>query len=171
MDSENITNLKIKIGDKINTILNNTDLSKKLEGAIYEACVKKATDSQIVCMWENRDFMTIYFTIVKKVLFNINPENNPNLFNKILNYDVDISKIPFMRYQDLKPERWRKIIEKKIESDKNKYNINLEAATDEFKCYRCHKRMCTYYELQTRSADEPMTTFVSCLNCGNHWKC
>ena len=35
----------------------------------------------------------------------------------------------------------------------------------------CGKNKCTYYELQTRSADEPMTTFVSCLNCGNHWKC
>lgn len=23
---------------------------------------------------------------------------------------------------------------------------------------------------QTRSADEPMTTFVTCTNCGNKWK-
>ena len=30
---------------------------------------------------------------------------------------------------------------------------------------------CTYYQLQTRSADEPMTTFVTCINCGNRWKC
>jgi transcription elongation factor S-II len=29
----------------------------------------------------------------------------------------------------------------------------------------------TYYEMQTRSADEPMTVFVSCLNCGKNWKC
>jgi len=44
------------------------------------------------------------------------------------------------------------------------------AATDEFKCYKCQKRQCTYYQLQTRSADEPMTTFITCLNCGNRWK-
>ena len=43
-------------------------------------------------------------------------------------------------------------------------------ATDQYQCGRCHKRLCTYYQLQTRSADEPMTTFVTCLNCGKRWK-
>ena len=36
-------------------------------------------------------------------------------------------------------------------------------------CGRCKQRKCTSYDLQTRSADEPMTTFVTCLNCGNRW--
>ena len=30
--------------------------------------------------------------------------------------------------------------------------------------------MLPYIQLQTRSADEPMTTFVLCLECGNRWK-
>mmetsp|Transcript_11503 Transcript_11503/g.23391 ORF Transcript_11503/g.23391 Transcript_11503/m.23391 type:complete len:229 (-) Transcript_11503:3369-4055(-) len=46
-----------------------------------------------------------------------------------------------------------------------------EASTDQFRCGKCGKRECTYYQLQTRSADEPMTTFVTCVNCGNRWKC
>jgi len=44
------------------------------------------------------------------------------------------------------------------------------AATDEFKCPGCGTRRCTYYQLQTRSADEPMTTFVTCLDCGRKWR-
>eukprot|EP00439_Symbiodinium_sp_Y106_P042252 s4841_g5.t1 len=28
----------------------------------------------------------------------------------------------------------------------------------------------TYFQMQTRSSDEPMTTFVTCLTCGNRWK-
>ena len=48
--------------------------------------------------------------------------------------------------------------------------INKEQATDQYQCSRCHKRECTYYQLQTRSADEPMTTFVTCLNCGKRWR-
>eukprot|EP00124_Ichthyophonus_hoferi_P005047 Ihof_evm3s651 gene=Ihof_evmTU3s651 len=42
--------------------------------------------------------------------------------------------------------------------------------TDMFKCGKCKKNNCSYYQMQTRSADEPMTTFVSCNVCGNKWK-
>lgn len=45
-----------------------------------------------------------------------------------------------------------------------------EAETDQFRCGRCRQRRTKYYQLQTRSADEPMTTFVTCINCGNRWK-
>ena len=58
-----------------------------------------------------------------------------------------------------------------IDEYENKYEPKLEASTDNFKCYKCKSKKCTYYQLQTRSADEPMTTFVNCLDCGNRWKC
>lgn len=45
-----------------------------------------------------------------------------------------------------------------------------EAETTQFQCGKCKQRRCTYYQLQTRSADEPMTTFVTCLECGNKWR-
>ena len=41
----------------------------------------------------------------------------------------------------------------------------------QFKCGKCKSVKTTYYQLQTRSADEPMTTFVTCKGCGNRWKC
>merc|ERR1712166_36111 len=42
--------------------------------------------------------------------------------------------------------------------------------TDQWQCDKCGEKKCTYYQLQTRSADEPMTTFITCQNCGNNWK-
>ena len=45
-----------------------------------------------------------------------------------------------------------------------------KATTDQFQCGKCRQRKCTYYQMQTRSADEPMTTFVTCINCNNRWK-
>ncbi len=41
----------------------------------------------------------------------------------------------------------------------------------QFKCGKCKSTKTTYYQMQTRSADEPMTTFVTCTTCNNRWKC
>ncbi len=45
-----------------------------------------------------------------------------------------------------------------------------QAETDGFQCGRCKQRKTVYRQAQTRSADEPMTTFVTCTNCGHKWK-
>ena len=42
--------------------------------------------------------------------------------------------------------------------------------TDLLQCGKCKMKNCTYNQIQTRSADEPMTTFVLCNECGNRWK-
>ena len=55
---------------------------------------------------------------------------------------------------------------------KSKENIKVvEAPAGMFKCRRCKSDKTTYYQLQTRSADEPMTTFVTCTKCDLRWKC
>lgn len=41
----------------------------------------------------------------------------------------------------------------------------------EFTCRKCKGSKTTHYALQTRSSDEPMTVFVTCLTCGNRWRC
>jgi len=45
-----------------------------------------------------------------------------------------------------------------------------QPSTDQFRCGKCKQYKTTYYQLQTRSADEPMTTFITCTVCGNRWK-
>jgi DNA-directed RNA polymerase subunit M/transcription elongation factor TFIIS len=54
---------------------------------------------------------------------------------------------------------------------KEYYSKELKNQEGLFKCGRCKSMKTTYYEMQTRSADEPMTVFVSCHNCGKNWKC
>ena len=75
-----------------------------------------------------------------------------------------------MTHQEMHPEQWKSIIERKIKRDRLKFTNNVEASTDMYTCGRCKSKKCTYYEMQTRSADEPTTVFVTCLNCGKNWK-
>lgn len=44
-------------------------------------------------------------------------------------------------------------------------------AGGEHTCSRCKGQKTSSYSLQTRSADEPMTVFVTCLTCGKRWRC
>jgi DNA-directed RNA polymerase subunit M/transcription elongation factor TFIIS len=80
----------------------------------------------------------------------------------------------------MKPEElWKdgpyaKRIEEKIHLDMRKQYAAKDARESLvglFTCGRCKSQKTTYYEMQTRSADEPMTVFVSCLNCEKNWKC
>ena len=95
---------------------------------------------------------------------------NKNLVTKIIKGKINVCEVPYMSNQELFPEHWKKIMDEKYKRDKMLYEEKEEAMTNEFKCARCKSRECTYYELQTRSADESMTTFITCLNCGNRWK-
>ena len=70
----------------------------------------------------------------------------------------------------MRPDKWDKMIRAKSERDKNKYEINMEAATDTFTCRKCKSKKCTYYVQQVRSSDEPSTVFVQCCVCGTRWK-
>ena len=96
--------------------------------------------------------------------------SNKNLLKSLKKGKLKPQKLAFMTHQEMSPKKWKELVAAKLKRDKNLTEIDMSAATDEFKCYKCQKRLCTYYQLQTRSADEPMTTFITCLNCGNRWK-
>ena len=66
-----------------------------------------------------------------------------------------------------------KELDQKIHKDMRKEYFKREIQQQDgfFKCGRCKSMKTTYFQMQTRSADEPMTVFVSCLSCGRNWKC
>ncbi|KAJ9539815.1 hypothetical protein OSB04_026321 [Centaurea solstitialis] len=108
----------------------------------------------------------------RSIMFNIKDPKNPDFRRKVLFGHVTPERI-----LELTPEEMAST-ERQMENVKIKEKALFDceragapkATTDQFKCGRCQKRKCTYYQLQTRSADEPMTTFVTCVNCDNHWK-
>jgi transcription elongation factor S-II len=44
------------------------------------------------------------------------------------------------------------------------------ASGGSFICRKCKKERTSFYQMQTRSSDEPMTVFINCLDCGFRWR-
>lgn len=77
-----------------------------------------------------------------------------------------------MTDDDLKSEE-RKKMEMELEKEnmkKAQVPMAEKSISDSLECGKCKKRKVSYTQAQTRSADEPMTTFCECMNCGNRWK-
>jgi Transcription factor S-II (TFIIS) len=123
--------------------------------------------------WTAIPFQELYRTQLRTLLWNIHPKSpikNPRLLERCLDGEFPLEHIPTMTAYDMFPERWQELADKQLIREQKILEGNKRQATDEYKCNRCHKRECTYYEMQTRSADEPTTIFITCLNCGKRWK-
>ena len=123
--------------------------------------------------WKNVLFKELYISKIRSFYSNLAQDSyvqNPDFKQKILSGEIKVTDIPGLSAFDIYPENWSELLDKKIKRDKLKYEMKPTAMTDQFKCRKCGSRSCSYYEVQTRSADEPMTQFISCLDCGNRWK-
>ena len=159
---------------KLNKLIRRKKISLNLEKGIFNFAIQKAKQKNIVRKWDNEAFVLIYIDKFRSILLNLNMKSsvhNTFLLKKLKNGDFKAHELAFMSHQELFPEKWKELIDKKIKRDQNEGKLDLSAATDEFFCFKCKKRKCSYYQMQTRSADEPMTTFVTCLLCGNNWRC
>tara|TARA_B100002051_G_C16381424_1_gene460669 strand:+ start:125 stop:637 length:513 start_codon:yes stop_codon:yes gene_type:complete len=165
----NPSNFRENIVLKLTEIISCKTKSKNLEKGIYNYVIEHAKTNHIVRKWENPLFVELYVNRLRSIFRNL--KSNKHLLNYLENNQCNAHEIAFMSHQELCPERWKDLIETKKIRDKYKYTPNIDANTDNFTCRKCKSNRCSYYQLQTRSADEPMTTFVTCINCGNRWKC
>lgn len=115
---------------------------------------------------------TKYAQRLRTLTSNLRQKNNPELRNKINNGDLLPKDFINMSPKEMAPES----LKKELEEIKRKNLFNAQGATqeravtDRFTCGKCKEKKVSYYQLQTRSADEPLTTFCTCENCGNRWK-
>jgi len=172
-DTEYSIQIRNKIVSTFTKILDNEKLSNSIEEAIIQFSKEKAEKERIPRNWENMLFRKIYLNKARSLYTNLNTETyvkNPNFKKKILNGKIKSTDIPSLTFQQVFPEHWKKLMDEKYKKEKMLYEEKQEAMTTQYKCGRCKSRKCTYYELQTRSADESMTIFITCINCGNRWK-
>uniref|UniRef100_A0A6C0AZ93 TFIIS-type domain-containing protein n=1 Tax=viral metagenome TaxID=1070528 RepID=A0A6C0AZ93_9ZZZZ len=165
---ENSSKFRENVGLNLVKILKNKNYAENLERGIYNRTLQEASEKLIVKKWENIYFVQLYIDKLRMIYNNL---KNPKVLDLIISKKIKPHKLAFMTHQEILPEKWNILIEDLKIKNQNKYTPKVEASTDNFTCYKCKSKECSYYQLQTRSADEPMTTFVTCIKCGNRWKC
>eukprot|EP00802_Teleaulax_amphioxeia_P021434 Tamp_21791.p1 GENE.Tamp_21791~~Tamp_21791.p1 ORF type:complete len:351 (-),score=93.53 Tamp_21791:71-1033(-) len=116
-----------------------------------------------------------YTAQVKTVKFNMTDPKNKDFRRLVLSGEITAEQIPCLTSQQMagkdKIEQKKANMEAKIFQDKMFITAgNLGAESDMFKCSKCKQSRTSFYQKQTRSADEPMTVFITCKVCGHEWR-
>jgi len=164
---ENITLFRANVVEKINIIIEDLKNSKNIEKSIYNYTIQQAIQKKLVRKWDNVYFVHLYVDKLRSVFMNI---KHPELTAKIKTNKILAQEVAFLTHQQLMPDKWDPLVEAKKVRDKNKYTPIIQPSTEDFTC-KCGSKRCIHSQAQTRSADESMTTYVTCLDCHNRWKC
>jgi len=162
-------NIRNELRKKVLGNKSSTDhlLSNNMEKGIYNYCIKEAGQRKIIKKWTNPLFVQLYVDKLRSIYINLRQEE---FLQQIQKGEILPQQVAFMTHQEMNPHIWKVHIEKKMKRDASKYNDNMQASTNMYTCKKCKSQRCTYYEMQTRSADEPATIFVTCLDCGKNWR-
>jgi transcription elongation factor S-II len=171
--SLNIFDLDISEYAKIFKLISSgfKETPSKIEKSIYNYTIKECKEKCIPRNWDTPQFVRKYRSNYIKVYSNLYTNKNAKDVQHKIKLGVwEPEKIISLSSQELYPELYEEIlIKNKKLMDKYSEEKKAQGSTI-FRCAKCRQNNCTYYQLQTRSADEPMTTFVTCLNCDNRWK-
>ncbi|KAF9352411.1 RNA polymerase II elongation factor [Mortierella sp. AD094] len=134
--------------------------STSIESIVFKKLSQDGTPSQS------------YRAKIRSFFMNLRDKSNPKLREAVVDGDVAVEDFCEYTTQDMASAE-AKARDREIQLQNMflaKGAEEQQAETDMFKCGKCKGRKTRYYQMQTRSADEPMTTFVTCINCGNRWK-
>lgn len=165
--------IRDKVVENFTELLESSELATQLEESILHVVCEQAIKENIDVDWNNRVFWNMYRS--RAISFyeygrRSTSSDDGKWLVMLKQREITTREFAEMNAVDLCPSRWKDAVERIIESEKKLYSKNESAAIFMW-CSACKKKTkCDYYQMQTRSADEPMTTFVTCLECDRKWK-
>lgn len=135
-------------------------------------CDKMASEIEDHIYQELKSTDMKYRNRVRSRISNLKDPRNPGLRRNVLRGAISAGLIAKMTAEEMASDELRELRNAMTQEAIREHQMAKTGGTttDLFQCSKCKKKNCTYNQVQTRSADEPMTTFVLCNECGNRWK-
>lgn len=156
------------------------------ELTLQQMMITRSTQVEEAIQTFSKGRRKVYNEKIRSLIFNL--QKNEPLRNNIILGNVSPEKLVQMSAKELQTIEKAKQQEDQVKSLQGSRRLDWEQANSDkindmcgikgdllnaslFTCGRCKSHKTTSTQKQTRSADEPMTVFVFCENCGNRWKC
>lgn len=142
------------------------EAARVIERSAYNLAIRKALDKGVPRAWGNRRFNSQYEQCTVYCI-----RNAASMMALMDSRAVADKDVACSTSQTLRPDVWGPLVAEKLARDAEANKASqLKPNTKSFACGRCKSRQCYFYEMQTRSADEPMSMFLTCLDCGHRWR-
>ncbi|XP_060794010.1 transcription elongation factor A protein 2 [Neoarius graeffei] len=152
-----------------------TDDDYKTIGADCEALAAEIEDYILLLLRIYKEFKSTdmkYKSRLRSRISNLKDQKNPDLRRNVLCGSISPERIATMTAEEMASAELKEMRKALTKESIREHQLSKVGGTetDMFVCGKCKGKSCTYTQVQTRSADEPMTTFVMCNQCGNRWK-
>jgi len=163
---------RAKVAARFAASLGDEVLAKRLEICLWNWTVVTCTRDGVPLYWDNPRYRYRYTTRALGLDFNLRNPGNPELLRRIKARELSVKAFANMTPQQMWPEHWEPVYQQvAMRQLRREADVDASTAPDgAYTCGKCKSRKTVYTSIQIRSADEPMTNFVKCLNCGKSWK-
>jgi len=163
--------IRTRAVDMLNAVVGDIRTAKLLEKATWNHAVRFCKMKNQPLNWDNSAFRNAYTQKVLGVRYVV--RDRPEVLKKFTELDPTLVSFVNAKPHELCPDKWEKAFEdaaRKALRFTDASAMDPEKMPDGILKCRCGSMKTSYYELQTKSADEPMTVFAKCHECGKRWK-
>lgn len=151
--------------------LEDATMARHLEVCLWNWTIRTCLRDRIPRFWDCPKFRYRYTTRALSLAFNLRHPRNPGLGDRVRARQESLKRFANMTPHEMFPELYEPIYERLAARELRRMAVSHENAPDgAYTCRACKSKKTQYTCMQTRSADEPMTIYVSCLQCGRRWK-
>lgn len=169
--------------DKVDIKRTSSDIRNNCVGVLYNGLAYRSTDSVEVVVAKAVEVEAAAFkhfkgegaeykSKIKSLFSNLKVKSNRELGRRVMSGEIAPVEFVKMSQDELKSQEHKERDSKLEKENMNKAQVAQpeKSISDALTCGKCGQKKVSYSQAQTRSADEPMTTFCECLSCGNRWK-